>query len=65
MIPDQTFHCPHCGAPGQVKSGQPEYSCLCRIAHQFAPAPVYPWPYPPSPWQSPFTYTGQVGNSGG
>lgn len=32
MIPTQSFHCPHCGAPGQVNMGQAEYSCLCRIS---------------------------------
>ena len=31
MIAPQTFHCPHCGAPGQVAYGQAEYSCLCRM----------------------------------
>lgn len=31
MIPPQTFHCPKCGAPGQVNMGQAEYSCTCRF----------------------------------
>lgn len=31
MIPNQTFHCPKCGAPGQVLNGQTEYSCECRF----------------------------------
>lgn len=57
MIPDQKFNCPHCGAPGQTVSGQPEYSCQCRLGHMFAPQiPMYPHPYvpyypqTPAPW---------------
>jgi hypothetical protein len=33
MIANQMFHCPHCGAPGQVNYGQAEYSCMCRMGH--------------------------------
>ena len=43
MIADQTFHCPHCGAPGQIKSGLAEYSCQCRFGAMFrpqTPAPI-------------------------
>ena len=36
MIPPQTFHCPHCGAPGQVNSGEAEYSCTCRFSASLA-----------------------------
>lgn len=36
MIPPQTFHCPHCGAPGQVNSGEAEYSCTCRFSAALA-----------------------------
>lgn len=31
MIADQEFHCPKCGAPGQVRGGTAEYTCLCRM----------------------------------
>lgn len=41
MIPPQTFHCPHCGAPGQVEYGRAEYSCMCRMGSFRAPDP-YP-----------------------
>jgi hypothetical protein len=45
MIPNQTFSCPHCGAPGQVNMGQAEYSCTCRFAH--VPPPLSsPWLFP-------------------
>lgn len=61
MIPDQTFHCPHCGAPGQTKSGKAEYSCECRMGHLFTPAPQLPaatplCPYPWTPPHWPVTY---------
>lgn len=32
MIPDQTFSCPNCGAPGQISFGNTEYSCTCRFS---------------------------------
>lgn len=37
MIPNQTFHCPRCGAPGQIQAGVAEYSCVCRLGQQQAP----------------------------
>lgn len=56
MIPDQTFHCPYCGAPGQVKGGETEYACQCRFTAVFrqitAPAPVQPQ----QPWENPITW---------
>jgi hypothetical protein len=64
---DQSFHCPCCGAPGQLTQGVAEYGCTCRFAwqlvQQWIPAPFpypYPYPYPPGPrmpqpWESPFT----------
>jgi len=54
MIPNQTFSCPHCGAPGQTINGQAEYSCQCRIGRMFAPQspqiPSIPAPYNPPHW---------------
>ena len=52
MIPDQTFHCPHCGAPGHVKNGETEYACQCRFNALLRAFPVtYPVPYPvPAPY---------------
>ena len=40
MIPNQTFYCPKCGAPGQVSNGQTEYSCMCRLGTYQATGPV-------------------------
>lgn len=31
MMPYQEFHCPRCGAPGNVQFGQASYSCTCRL----------------------------------
>lgn len=37
MIPQSTFYCPHCGAPGMVNMGAAEYSCLCRFNASMTP----------------------------
>lgn len=42
MIPTQSFHCPHCGAPGLVNMGQAEYSCQCRFSFVLHPPVVVP-----------------------
>lgn len=57
MIPDQTFHCPHCGAPGQITAGALEYSCSCRFSHIVPPypQPYYQVPPPPYPYYQPVT----------
>lgn len=55
MIPYQTFHCPKCGAPGQVNNGQAEYSCLCRLGTFQSPGtPEDLWPKCPNCGQSMF-----------
>jgi len=39
-MPYTVFHCPWCGAPGQVVNGAAEYTCQCRFTKLLQPSVV-------------------------